>query len=338
MAASSKLISFIIPTLNSGTVLDHCLKSISSQNFDQNQIEILIVDGGSTDNTVSISHKYNCIIINNPLKTAESAKSLGIKSAHGQYVALVDSDNILPTHNWLKKMLLPFKNKNIIGTEPWEYTYRQSGGFIERYSALSGVNDPYALISNIYDRQNKIRKSWNGLSIKVKNYPSYQTFSINQPLPSIGANGTIYRRSDILKYFDSPYLIDIDLLSIIASKTTNRMFAKVKVGIIHSYCESSISKFISKQNRRVTDLYVYQSSRPKSFVSSQFWNNIKFSFYVVLILPMLIDTVRGYLATPDPAWLFHPLACTITLYIYGINTIKYRLGLLTPIDRSVWHQ
>jgi hypothetical protein len=53
---------------------------------------------------------------------------------------------------------------------------------------------------------------------------------------------------------------------------------------------------------------------------------------------MLIDTIKGYFKKPDPAWFFHPLACLITLYTYGLVTIKYKIGILKPLNRTQWQQ
>ena len=341
MAAFSKnsLVTFIIPTLNSGRVLDPCLRSIRNQKYDRKKITILILDGGSTDDTLKIAKSYHCHIFHNPLKTSESGKALGIKKSTGEFIALIDSDNILPSTDWLNTMLLPFKVPSVIGSEPWEYTYRPQGGFIERYSSLTGVNDPYALIANIYDRRNLLRLNWNGLHLPVIDHRYYQSFRLtnNMSLPSIGANGTIYRQS-FLKDFSSDYLIDVDIVSKFLSTSNCLIFAKVKCGIIHSYCESSILKFIKKQNRRVVDLFIYQSKRPGNLIRSHFIGNLKFVFYVILIFPMLFDTLKGFIKKPDPAWLFHPLACVITLYIYGVVTIIYKLGLLKPINRQQWQQ
>jgi glycosyltransferase involved in cell wall biosynthesis len=343
MAVSSKdlSVSVVIPTLNSARVLEPCLRSIRYQNYFQKNLQILIVDGGSVDTTLSIAKSYNCHILNNPFKTAESGKAIGVKKASGKYIILIDSDNILPDPEWLHLMLYPLNDRHIIGTEPWEYTYRPNGGFIERYSALTGVNDPYALIAGNYDRQNILSGKWTGLKLPIKDFPKFQTIKLlpHKLLPTIGANGTIFRRSFLEKYFHGNYLFDIDIISsAIKFSKQSLLFAKVKTGIIHSFCGSSVSKFYLKQYRRATDLYIYRKQRSYSLTQNNLLPSILFTLYVITILPMVFDTIRGLLKKPDPAWLFHPLACLITLYVYSIQTIKYQLGLLKPVNRLHWQQ
>ncbi|MBI2465047.1 glycosyltransferase family 2 protein [Candidatus Shapirobacteria bacterium] len=343
MAASSKTpsISFIIPTLNSGAVLIDCLQSIVDQKYPKDKITILIVDGGSSDSTLKIAKLYRTIIINNHLKTAESAKSLGIKKSTTDFIALIDSDNILPTPTWLESMLLPLTtDPAIIGSEPWSYTYRPEGGFIERYSALTGVNDPYTLVVGNYDRQNVLTGKWTGLKLNIVDHQYYQAirFKSNSSLPTIGANGTIYKTIIAQQYLSGDYFFDIDFLSTILSKKKSLEFAKVKVGIIHTYCESSISKFYKKQLRRAVDLYTHQNDRTYPLTKNNFLPTVIFCLYVVTLLPMTIDTLRGFVIKPDIAWFFHPLACVITLFTYGTTTIKYKLGSLKPLDRKQWHQ
>lgn len=329
------MLDIIIPTLNCAKSLETCLKSISTQNYIQYQI--YIVDGGSTDNTIKVAKKYHAKILLNPLKTAEAGKAVGIKNTKSPYIALIDSDNILPNHQWLDTMMFPFsKNKNIVGTEPWAYTYRNDGGFIERYSSLTGVNDPYTLIAGNFDRINYLHSSWTNLRIQITNFPYYQIAKFNPKklFPTIGANGTIFKR-EVFNNFSSDYLFDIDILSTLPNPV---YFAKVKTGIIHTFCESSIAKFIRKQKRRATDLYLYKNLRTYSLTQSNLVPTLKFIFYVSLIIPMLYDTIRGFLKKPDTAWFFHPLACFITLYCYSTITIQNKLGLLKPINRVQWQQ
>ena len=337
-----KKISFIIPTLNAQKVLEDCLKSISKQNFSSSDYEILIIDGGSTDNTIDIAKKYNSIILNNPLKTAEAGKAVGIRHASGKYTCLIDSDNILPKNNWLSQMLIPLEDdEKIIGSEPIEFTYRPKSGLVERYSALIGANDPYAFVTGVSDRKNYIDNLWTHLKIEQIDKDKYILVKLKpcQPIPTIGANGTIFRTEFLKNNLKSDYLFDIDIISQVISENIKPLyFAKVKSGIIHTYCESSIKKFVRKQNRRIIDYYFYQNLRQYNWGQTNKFGTIKFVLYTALVFPSLFDSLRGFLNKPDIAWFFHPLACFITLYLYTINTIKYRLGLLKQLDRQQWQQ
>ena len=333
-SVTSPKLSIIIPTLNAQRVLTHCLRAIDKQKF--KDYEILILDGGSTDNTLKIAKKYHCQIFQNSLKTAEAGKALGLKKAAGKFVALIDSDNFLPHSNWFDNMLIPFADKDIIGSEPIRFTYRPHGGFIERYSALLGVNDPYSYFTGNYDRYSYLSNKWTGLPIKSEDKDNYLKLKIDNPalIPTIGANGTIFRKDFLQKNFSGDYLFDIDIL---AAAKTPLYFAKVKEGIIHTFCESSIFKFIKKQQRRVTDYYTYKAHRQYQWSRA---NNkiIPFTLYSILIFPSLFDAIRGFIKKPDPAWFFHPLACFVTVIIYATTTIKHKLGLLKSLDRNQWRQ
>lgn len=345
-------VTFIIPTLNSEKVLESCLQSITKQLYPSSKINIIITDGGSTDKTLKIASdinrsisdgkKHNIKIIKNPLKTAEAGKAIAVKKATTKYICLLDSDNILPHSSWLTKMLFPLQsNSKLIGSEPWIFTYRKQAGFIERYSSLIGANDPYAFVTGVYDKKNHLNNRWTGLDIKQidKNKYIQITLQPGKILPTIGANGTIFKTAFLQKNIKSDYLFDIDIIQQVLNKTKNPLyFAKVKTGIIHTFCESSILKFIKKQNRRLTDLYIYRPLRQYNWGQINQVGIIKFSLYTLTLLPSLLHSLKGFCHLPDPAWFFHPLACLISFFINTKITIQYYLGLLKPLNRQQWQQ
>ncbi|HOR02183.1 MAG TPA: glycosyltransferase family 2 protein [Candidatus Woesebacteria bacterium] len=333
-------LSIIIPTLNAQKVLSACLKSIKKQTFKKYQI--IIADGGSTDKTLQIARKYNCKVIKNPLKTAEAGKMVALKKTSTKYVALIDSDNILPTKDWLQNNIdILESNPKLVGTEPISFTYRPNAGFIERYSALIGANDPYAFVTGVYDRQNHINYRWTGLKIDQIDKEKYIKIKLQpqKPIPTIGANGTIFRHSFLKPFLDTDYFFDIDIISRhLQSSKRSIFFAKTKQGIIHTFCESSVKKFIKKQRRRIVDYFSYQKLRHFNWSQTNQKSSLKFILYTLLILPMFIDMFIGFIHTPDPAWFFHPFACFITLFIYSTSTLKQKLGLLKGLDRNQWQQ
>lgn len=338
-------ISILIPTLNAASVLDSCLKSISSQDYPKEQIEIIVADGGSTDATLEIASKYGAKIVENKLKTGEAGKKSALDSSTGDFCALIDSDNVLPNALWLKNMIKPLlQEQDAVGSEPWEYTLRATDGFITRYCALLGMNDPLAHFLGNYDRLNGITGKWTGLELDQMHNSSYiiVTLDKNKPLPTIGANGTIFRAAFLKKHASGDYLFDIDILASGLKSQNTLKFIKVKEGIVHSYCESDISKFAKKQRRRVYDFLYHKRNSSRSYSwagnsAAYYFGYAKFILACLTIFPLLWQTMVGYIKKRDTAWLFHPLACEITLWEYGWGVIN-SLFKSKELDRSKWKQ
>lgn len=332
-------LSVIIPTLNSQNTLALCLDSLFKQKY--SDLELIICDGGSLDQTLLIAKKYHAIILKNSLKTAEAGKALGLKKATGKYVLLLDSDNILPNSNWLDELTKPlYDNPIAIGSETWAFTYRPKAGFIERYSALIGANDPYAWFTHKLDKINYLSNTWPHPELIKEENSQYLTLKLtkNKIIPTIGANGTIFRTNFLKKHSNKDFLFDIDIINQAVNKQ-DLLFIKTKNSIIHTYCESSVKKFIRKQTRRMLDYYQYQAVRQTSWqTTSTSPDNLLFTLYSILFLPALGTCLYGYFKKPDRAWFFHPLACFLSAWIYISKYIQNKLGLLKYQNRLNWSQ
>ena len=92
------LVSFVIPVLNSERTLERCLKSIICQNYPK--VEILVIDGGSTDSSIDIAKRYGAKIchLKGPLG---DVRKVGIDNSSGELIALWDSDVYIPHRKWL---------------------------------------------------------------------------------------------------------------------------------------------------------------------------------------------------------------------------------------------
>ncbi|MCF0184968.1 MAG: glycosyltransferase family 2 protein [Bacteroidaceae bacterium] len=112
--------TIVMPTFNSGRTIEKSLKSIREQDFDQSEVEILVIDGGSTDDTLEIAAKYDATIMENPKRLPEFAKKQGFAAAKGRYCMFLDSDEILDSMDCLKRRQQVFENhpkvKNINST------------------------------------------------------------------------------------------------------------------------------------------------------------------------------------------------------------------------------
>ena len=92
-------ISIIIPCRNEEKFIGKCLDSIIAQDYPKNSIEILILDGRSTDRTREIlkkyTQKYSFIkVLDNPKKIQTTALNIGIKKARGEIIIRMDAHNI----------------------------------------------------------------------------------------------------------------------------------------------------------------------------------------------------------------------------------------------------
>lgn len=168
-------VSVIIPTHNNEKYLDKCLTSLMAQTL--SDIEIIIINDGSTDNSKSIINKFikvdnRFILIN--LKSSKGpgyARNKGILKAKGKFIAFVDSDDYV-TSNMFNNM----------------YT-----------KAKSNRSDVVFCNFNMVDEDNKILMTStfvNNLKESGLNYLS-QTIKSNI---SAGIWGKLYKRKFILEY------------------------------------------------------------------------------------------------------------------------------------------
>lgn len=93
-----ELISVIIPVYNCEQYLAECINSILNQTY-QN-LEIMIVNDGSTDNTLSICEEYKKIdsrisIVNKKNTGVSDTRNIGVQNANGKYILFVDADDYL---------------------------------------------------------------------------------------------------------------------------------------------------------------------------------------------------------------------------------------------------
>lgn len=83
------LVSIIIPTKNSKRTISSCLESIKQQTYEN--IEIIIIDGMSSDNTTKLSSTYTKKIFSLNCERAK-AKNFGITKSQGKFLFFIDSD------------------------------------------------------------------------------------------------------------------------------------------------------------------------------------------------------------------------------------------------------
>ena len=116
MCDSNVLISVIVPVWNAQNYLETCLDSIIHQTY--SNLEILLVDDGSTDDSLEICRNYerkdNRVRVFHKENGGQgSARNFALDCCHGKYVGFVDNDDwILPTmYERLLELICKYKVK-----------------------------------------------------------------------------------------------------------------------------------------------------------------------------------------------------------------------------------
>ena len=335
------LVSMVIPTFNSARVIEGCLKSIISQDYPRDRMEIVIADAGSSDRTLDICRKYGVdIITDNPLLTGEAGKTAGIDKSTGEIIALIDSDNMLVGADWLTRMVAPFiEDSGIPASEVLFWSYNPDHSLVDRYCELTGINDPVCMFLGNYDRWNHLTGRWTGYPVtEEKDRGDWLDVTLDaEKIPTMGANGFLIRRKilDGLDYH--PYFIDIDIVPQMVKKGCRRI-ARPKIGIIHFYCDS-MATFRRKQRRRIRDFIYFSGKKMRGIYRWKLFTPgfFRYIIYTILVIPLFLQSLRGYLKIRDTAWFFHPAACWITLWEYTTGTIS---GFIKREfhDRKGWRQ
>lgn len=335
-------VSIVIPTLNSEAVLGNCLSSIRSQNYSQSAIQIVVVDGGSSDRTVEIAESFGAMVLNNPLRTAEAAKALGCTMSSGDIVAFIDSDNVLSGDDWLETMLAPFSDQLIDASEPLGWDIRYGGlSFIDKYCALTGVNDPFCLYLGNYGRFSYLTSRWTDYEFDTFPGAGYFWFTITpgDRVPTMGANGFLIRRCVLGEVIGGPLLFDIDLIGELVAARGMLNIARVYTTIAHLYARDWL-QYYRKAQRRARDFYYYSESGDRSYPWHELARGSAVLFVLdsVLVVPGCIQAFKGYRKVPDSSWSFHPIACFLTALAYVGATMRARLFGPQLHSRAGWKQ
>lgn len=129
-------ISLIVPVYNVAPYLHRCLDSCINQNLDKSEYEIVVINDGSTDNSLAIINEYlkensSIVLIDKENGGLSSARNAGLKIAKGDFVWFIDSDDWIQ-ENCLKKIVdalytskaqvLTYVPKGSDGTKTFDFT------------------------------------------------------------------------------------------------------------------------------------------------------------------------------------------------------------------------
>lgn len=107
---TKNLVSIIVPIYNTEKYLTPCLESILAQTYEN--LEIILVDDGSTDNSKKIADDFakkdsRVKVFSQSNSGQSSARNLGIKKSTGEFISFIDSDDKIDKR-FIEKLIAPF--------------------------------------------------------------------------------------------------------------------------------------------------------------------------------------------------------------------------------------
>lgn len=316
-------VCFVTCTFNSAKLIEQCLGSILSLDYPKDLIEVIIVDGGSTDGTLQMVKKFDCKIIEERTGRPEAATAIGYNMAIHEIIVNFPSDNVITDPQWLKRMVRPFmEHADIVGSYTLRYEYHKEDTPLNRCFALFGAGDPVAYYMNKRDRVAYFEDGYSK-STSTQDCGDYYLVDFQKDnVPTLGANGFLIRRSFAQRISKDPmsfFHIDSVLDLISEGHTT---FAVVKNQIWHRTGEN-FHNFFKRRIRYIGIYFRDKHLRRYHVVDIQKDKRkiVKYVLYSITFVEPLAEAIRGYIKIRDWAWFLHPIMSFLCVPVYS-----YALG------------
>jgi glycosyltransferase AglE len=135
-------VSVIVPVFNNSAELGRCLAALEEQTLSRGSFEIIVVDNGSTDDTLSVARSHSGVIALQELthlRSPYSARNRGLEASSGEVVAFVDA-TCVPDRYWLQaalECLREFRHDAIAGAV--DFAVSENSSTAEIYDSLVNI-------------------------------------------------------------------------------------------------------------------------------------------------------------------------------------------------------
>jgi len=286
--------SIVIPTYNEQDNIINCLDSIFKQNYDKSLVDVVIVDGQSSDKTVSKIKEYqqkfsNISLLENPVRKTPTSLNIGIKQAKGEIIV------ILGAHASLDPNFIYFNNKYLI-----EKNLKVTGGtqinigfnFVQKAIALA-MENPFGMGSAPY-RWSKKEKF-----VDTVVYAAYKR-----------------ELFDEIGYFEENFAISEDAeLNWRIRKAGHKIFFSPNIKSYY-HPRRTVSKFI-QQMFRYGILRVHMFKKHKSAVKI---THIIPPLFVIILIALFVLTLASVLS---PVFLF---AVLISYFLVNLLSVLIKIS------------
>lgn len=307
MLYSNNLVSIILPVYNAEKFLDECLNSILIQTY--SNFELIIINDGSKDNSLSICQKYKnqdsrILLIDVVNGGVSKARNIGILHASGDWLCFVDSDDWIG-ENFVMNFVLKFPDEDCLIVQE-----------ITKYS-----NETF-----------KPTKSYTYKKFEVSDFK--ELLNHNKILANGYTVSKFYNRKVILEkkiFFDEKLIFAEDLMFYL-SYIKNIKYIEFSKNTEYFYrIHNNSASFRSFEFRQLFLSFITLKKKLKCFLSEDKWtgcNEIEksISMFFYLCLYSIYDSRNPKLQKSERLNFLKVLNIESDLTIFFNNTNKFDLG------------
>lgn len=326
-ASQGALLSIVIPVLDGARDLADCLASVQASSMPRSMYEIVVADGGSSDDTVDLARRAGVRVVHNPHRLAEPGVRLAIEAAVGRFVMVLAVDNRILSGDYLERALRAFRDAAVDVVVPI-VRGPEGDSFWNRY--VNRFSDPmtHFVYGVRVSPQSMIRchSPDEGGSVRLR-----ATRPTGFPLVAL-AQGTIVRRSRLAGYTsgaadDVTPLVGMwrhgGAMVVLADSYVGHSHVAGLRDVYRKYRHRAVFNLTTKQGIRVRGPYLSPGQRLRTIL----W--VPYSASVILpVLNSWLMLVRER----EPLALLHPVINTVVLGSVGAALLE-RVTMRTAMDR-----
>jgi glycosyltransferase involved in cell wall biosynthesis len=314
-------VSFVIPVLNAGALLDACLASIRAQEHPRDRVEILVMDGGSTDDTRAVAERHGARVVDNPLVRAEPGVKLGLRHATHDVRVIMAADNRLPDASWLTRLEEAFADGDVRAAYTHVVPAPGENTFCRYFNRLHA--DPFNWF--VFGAAHAHPARFGEVFPVVRRGPHHAVYDLRgEDRPLLAMAQAFALRGDL----DDLHLED-DIAPVWEMVEAGEELAYFDAGVHHDTV-AGFRDFLGKYHRRTKASLKAadspQQARSVGLGPRQRRRRLLWIPYSLSIVLPLADAIRGALRDRDPVWLLHPIACLALTGVIVRAVTETKLG------------